>query len=180
MEIREYKHLSAHNLAIVLCSRIRRHILILCNRGFSRDIIHLSVIALRVRTHEWHRRRIGDRGSTIGKRWFFSVKIYRTWHNSKWKDRLRRIIRRVIFHVNAQRELPPFGGMTHFRAELYLVRLSAHVGADVPQEFLVFDKRRRIMNPHELDQVVERVLDRELPLIVANGARGSDISQESV
>lgn len=103
------------------------------------------------------RSRIEDRGSRLDdrQRRFFSVKIYRTsipWHNSRWKDRLRRIIRRVIFHVNAQRELPPFEGMTYVRTELYLVRLSADVGTDVPQEFLVPDKRRRIMNPHEPDR----------------------------
>lgn len=49
-------------------------------------------------------------------------------------------------------KLPPFGGMTYVRTELYLVRLSADVGTDVPQEFLVPDKRRRIVNPHEPDR----------------------------
>lgn len=109
---------------------------------------------------------------------FFSVKIYRASGPvylgiiPRWtRVLLRRIIRRVIFHVNAQRERHPGGRRHGARLQNYLVRLSVH-GRRTSLAG-IFRGRQKAESRSSTSSASrwKAALDRELPLIVTDDSR---------
>lgn len=86
---------------------------------------------------------------------------------------LRRIIRRVIFHVNAQRERHPRGRRRRALAELSGWAICTPT-TDVSQEFFVPDKRRN-HDPPRVRPVVERPSSIESYRWLSPRIRGGDI-----
>lgn len=161
----------------IVC-RIHWHSLIRCNRGFSpRRISSISSSLVYVCKNACTNgivTRSKDRRSTIGNddssRWRFIVRVYRgiirggrTFCGGSFDESFF-----TWMHKGNSRHSVGYGARSH-RNCIWLGYL-LHVGTDVPQEFLLPDKR---WESWTFTSLLGRWkdLDRELPLIVANDSR---------